>query len=150
MDAKLLTISLFQTLIHLSSKYKKKYCYPSQEKILELLRKYHGIGISRRSLNRWLRHLENQGYFRRQRRITPDGEGSYRYKSTLYILGHKMFRMVKVFMKIVYVGPYWKDLEKKRRRDPGEEEPPRRQSDEEFKAGLEGFKAAVKGGRLPV
>jgi predicted AAA+ superfamily ATPase len=146
MDAKLLTISLFQTFIHLSSKYKKKYCYPSQEKILELLGKYHNIDISRRSLNRWLLYLENQGYFKRVRRITPDGEGSFKYKSTLYVLGNKMFRMAKAFMKIVYVGPYWKDLEKKRRGDPGDEEPARRQSDDEFKAGLAGFKAAVKGG----
>lgn len=46
----------------------KLYCFPSQEKILELLRKRYSVDMSRRSLNRHLGALARDFYIQRVRR----------------------------------------------------------------------------------
>jgi hypothetical protein len=144
-NTKILTISLFQTLIHLSRKYGKKYCYPSQDKIVELLKKYHKVELSRRSLNRWLRYLEDEGYFERKRRITMGDDGRFHFKSTIYIIKGKMFRLAYKFSSLFEHMPFWKnagDDVAGRRKDL---DPKNRLSREEFLAGMKTVKAAIAG-----
>ncbi len=79
--------SLFGVAVH----YDKKYCYPSQGKLLQLLRDYHGVDISRRTLNRDLLDLVSDGYIKRLRRIRRIPSGSIQFTSTLYKFTAKAF-----------------------------------------------------------
>jgi hypothetical protein len=65
-------------------KYGKKYCYPSQAKIEQLLGKFHDFEISNRTLNRDLFVLESEGYINRLRRTKPIRGRGKQFTSTLY------------------------------------------------------------------
>ncbi len=76
--------AILSTLFGVSLKYGKKYCYPSQGKIEQLLFDHHDIDISNRTLNRDLLTLVNEGYISRLRR-TKNIEGKKKtFTSTLY------------------------------------------------------------------
>jgi len=66
--------------------FNKGYCYPSQEHIIRLARKYHKVEMSRRTLNRILKKLEFDGVIERVRRHTHKADGSLWLRSTLYKL----------------------------------------------------------------
>jgi hypothetical protein len=83
---------LLQVLISLSRGKKRVWCYPSQDKLVSLLARYHGIRISRRTLNRWLRYLESSGFIRRIRRHRRGEDGRPRFFSTVYVTLRKAFR----------------------------------------------------------
>ena len=93
------SLLLLHALYAIAAKYGKSYCYPSQEKILELLKTHYDISISRRTLNRWLAFLEGEGYIFRTRRHTQGTDGGVSFKSTLYRFGKKALRLLK---KIAY------------------------------------------------
>lgn len=112
MNVKILTPSICQTLIYLSSRNGKSYCFPSQAKLLELLEKYYQVVVSRRTLNRCLKYMEDMGYFQRRRRITKSIDGRYHFKSTLYMIKKKIFKMAIQFSALIKNGPYWKDISK--------------------------------------
>jgi len=76
--------AILSCLFGVSLKYGKKYCYPSQGKIEELLSKYHHVGISNRTLNRDLLALVNEKYIERFRRTKKVGRGKKEFTSTLY------------------------------------------------------------------
>ena len=76
--------AILSTLFGVSLKYGKKYCYPSQGKIEQLLFNYHDFDISNRTLNRDLLTLVNQGYLSRLRRTKKVGRGKREFTSTLY------------------------------------------------------------------
>lgn len=78
----------------IAQKYKKGYSYPSQEHILRLLARFYGIAISRRTLNRWLRVIEDCQYIQRVRRIRKLKNGQLRFNSTLYKLKRKAYVML--------------------------------------------------------
>lgn len=59
----------------------RKYCFPSQETILQKLRDYHGVEIKRRTLCYWLKRLEAMKLIFRQRRLTRA-----RFMSTAYYI----------------------------------------------------------------
>ena len=80
-----------ETLSSICSKYGKAYCYPSQMTILRLTSEYHGVEISRRTLNRVLRWLEDHGYFKRTRRHRAGPDGRILFGTTLYELKKKLF-----------------------------------------------------------
>ena len=94
-------LSIAQTLIALSSKKSLRYCYPSQETLLLLLRKYHQVEISRRTLNRHLKIMEDLGLIERRRRITKGPHGRPLFNSTLYILRKRIFKIAAGFMKAI-------------------------------------------------
>jgi len=73
----------------LSERYGKKYCYPSQVKLLELLGKRLGINMSIATVNRHLRVSEDNGYLRRIRRIRRDEVLGTVFQSTIYIVKRK-------------------------------------------------------------
>lgn len=59
---------IVDTLRGIQNKYGKNYCFPSQETILKLLRRNQQTIISRRTLNRHLRALDDMGVIQRIRR----------------------------------------------------------------------------------
>jgi hypothetical protein len=93
------SLQLLHALYAIAAKYGKSYCYPSQKKLLELLKTHYDISISRRTLNRWLAFLEGEGYIFRTRRHTQGTDGGISFKSTLYRFGKKALRLLK---KIAY------------------------------------------------
>lgn len=84
--------AVMMTLFGVSKTYGKAYCYPSQKKLLELLGRYHDFGISRRTLNRDLRFLEDDGYIKRVRRHLRLRDGGILFSSTLYKFTRKAFK----------------------------------------------------------
>ena len=62
------------------------YCFPTQEHIRQLVKKYHRVEMSRRTLNRVLKRLEGDGWIKRVRRHTKKPDGSLWLRSTLYKL----------------------------------------------------------------
>jgi hypothetical protein len=93
------SLQLLHALYAIAAKYGKSYCFPSQEKILELLKVHYDISISRRTLNRWLAFLEGEGYIFRTRRHSRGKDGQIHFQSTLYRFGKKALRLLK---KIAY------------------------------------------------
>ena len=83
-----------KVLLAIAKKYEKAYCYPSQKHILRLLRKHQFIKISIRTLNRYLKEMEEEGYFSRVRRLRCGEGGKIVFCSTLYKLGGKLFNWV--------------------------------------------------------
>lgn len=83
--------AILMTLVGVAKCHNKAYCWVSQNKILELLEKYHSWNISRRTLNRRLRELENEGYFVRIRRHIKADDGHIVFRSTLYKFCGKLF-----------------------------------------------------------
>ncbi len=88
MDAATKAMSLLTLLNGLSNFHKKKYCYPSQKKILALLADRQDIKISIATLNRRLLSTETAGYIRRIRRIRRDPKKGIIFQSTVYVIKH--------------------------------------------------------------
>jgi len=91
--------AILLTLGELSRRSGKGYCYPSQETVLKLCKRFYGVSRSRRSLNRHLKHLEQSNYFRRVRRHKRAGDGSLLLRSSLYILKGKLYRYLGLFLR---------------------------------------------------
>lgn len=87
--------AILMTLIGVAKTHNKAYCWISQNRQLELLSKYHSWNISRRTLNRRLRELEDGGYIVRIRRHIRDAQGGLRFNSTLYKFTAKLFIWLK-------------------------------------------------------
>lgn len=83
--------SIAETLVNVARIHRKKYCWPSQIKILNLLEKYQSLEISRRTLNRDLKWLEDNGYISRLRRIRMSPDRKLIFCSTLYKFKGKLF-----------------------------------------------------------
>lgn len=84
--------AIVSCLFGVAMRYGKKYCYPSQAKLQQLLSEYHGFDISNRTLNRDLLGLEKSRWFtrvRRTRRMTGCGK---RFTSTLYKFRVKAYK----------------------------------------------------------
>lgn len=64
--------------------WRKNYCYPSQMRIVQELREKCSVRKSRRTLNRWLRKLEDRQIIRRTRRLKHHPIKGLMFKSTLY------------------------------------------------------------------
>lgn len=63
--------ALLDILQGIQKKYgKRNYCFPSQNTLMRLLKDCHRTIISKRTLNRWLRKMEDQGLIWRKRRLT--------------------------------------------------------------------------------
>ena len=86
----------------LMQKWSKHYCYPSQEKIVDLLKRRFHIVVSRRHINNVLALLDRQGYITRQRRITKNDDGNYSFGSTLYFLKSKGIRKLRHLGYVCY------------------------------------------------
>ncbi|MBW2672667.1 MAG: hypothetical protein JRD89_04515 [Deltaproteobacteria bacterium] len=78
----------------LMRKFRKQYLYLSQEKMLELLGKYHGYRIKRRMLNYRLADLEAQGLIRRVQRNNRQVDGRIEPMTSLIFLTRKAHRLI--------------------------------------------------------
>lgn len=87
-------VAIIRTLAGVGLAHEKAYCFPSQETILGLLGQYHEVDMSRRTLNRHLAVLEDQGYFERVRRHGKGKDGQIRFASTLYKFKGKLFKFM--------------------------------------------------------
>jgi hypothetical protein len=83
--------AILMTLIGVAKCKNKPYCFVSQNRQLELLSKYHSWNISRSTLNRRLKELEDEGYFIRIRRHKAGEDGTILFASTLYKFKAKIF-----------------------------------------------------------
>lgn len=94
---------ILETLAGLAGHHGRTWCYPSQEKLLELLKRFTGRTMSRRHLCRHLKALERDGYLRRIRRHKRARNGSLWLRSTCYVLGGRWLcraaRLVKAVLK---------------------------------------------------
>lgn len=103
---------IMQIIAGLSNFYGRNHCIPTQGKILELLRRYTGRVMSRRTLNRHLRALEDSGYVRRIRRHAVDKKQArgwvmrstcyipmWRYACRLRDDARRIAKMLKISMK---------------------------------------------------
>jgi hypothetical protein len=64
-------------------KYGKDYTFPAQDTLLALLKRYHSVNISRRTLNYWLKYLTDMGLLKRIKRCQKVGR---KFMSTMYQL----------------------------------------------------------------
>lgn len=81
-------------LLKVQRKYGKDYCWPSQKKILELLEIRQGLKKSRATLNRWLARAQEEKYLLRRRRIKRDRIYGMVFKSSLYKISIKGYRLL--------------------------------------------------------
>ncbi|HUU41408.1 MAG TPA: hypothetical protein VMW42_10750 [Desulfatiglandales bacterium] len=82
------------TLLKIQRKYGKDYSWPSQKKMLELLEKCQGLKKSRATLNRWLAQAQGEKYFLRRRRIKRHPVHGLVFKSSLYKITIKGYRLL--------------------------------------------------------
>lgn len=82
-------VPLLTLLFGLSTHHKKRYCFPTQKKIIELLLKRLKLKMSIATLNRWLRVVEDEKYVRRVRRIRRDEKLGMVFQSTLYVITYR-------------------------------------------------------------
>jgi DNA-binding Lrp family transcriptional regulator len=87
--------AILMTLLGVAKTHGKAYCWISQNRQLALLSKYHSWNISRRTLNRRLKELVEEGYIIRIRRHIRDSNGGLRFNSTLYKFTSKVFIWLK-------------------------------------------------------
>jgi len=84
--------AIMSSLFGVCLKHGKKYCYPSQGKLQQLLSEYHGFEISNRTLNRDLLELVEDRFIRRFRRTRKISGCGKRFTSTLYKFRVKAYK----------------------------------------------------------
>lgn len=94
-------VCIVNTLLDLAAKYGKKYCYPSQIKLCELLKTIHGITMCRRSLNVRLKKLVALGCIKRIRRHCRGSSGQLELHSTAYYIMNGLLKSMKKLQKVV-------------------------------------------------
>lgn len=91
--------AILMTIKSIGDKRGKHYSWPAQKRLLELLKLCYGIVISRRTLCRDLRWLEDNDFINRLRRHFKNSCGILVLRSTLYFLKRKAY---KVFDSLWY------------------------------------------------
>jgi len=89
-------------LFSIQEQYGKTYSYPSQEKILLLLKTFYGITICRRTLNYHLRELEGSDFISRKRRIKRLPDGTLSLATSLYFLCKSAYAHLKRLSRFVF------------------------------------------------
>lgn len=88
-------LRVMETLMGLASYHRKTYCFPTQAKLCELVKRITGRTMSRRTLNRHLAGLERQGFVRRTRRHQAHRTHGFVMRSTLYRIGARYLARVR-------------------------------------------------------
>lgn len=87
--------AIVTTIMKIGKKHGKKYSFPAQKKILELIGSYHGYEISERTLRRDLRDLEENRFIETlHRKMVVPGHGRI-FTSNLYKLKRKVFMWLR-------------------------------------------------------
>lgn len=83
--------------------FKAHYVYPSQETFLKWLCNQGGLDVSRRTLNRYLRNLQNRQIIGRIRRVRRDPLKGLKFATTLYSISwlglYKLVRLGVITFK---------------------------------------------------
>lgn len=82
-------------LMQLAGHYRKHYCHPTQAKLIELMRRFTGLVLSRRQLNRHLNALQDMGYLHRMRRHEHHRHRGFVMRSTLYRIGGRFLSQLR-------------------------------------------------------
>lgn len=98
---------IVEVLAGLAAHTYKSWCFPSQEKIVELLKRFTGRVMSRRTLNRHLAGLERDGQIRRKRRHIRDKRLGMVLRSTLYTIGGRFMGRIG---RIVDAAGRWRRM----------------------------------------
>ena len=98
---------LCETLAGLAAHHWRTWCYPSQEKLRELLQRFTGRRMSRRTLNRHLAGLERDGHIRRIRRHVRDKRLGLILRSTVYVIAGRYLARVQ---RLVAAAARWAKL----------------------------------------
>jgi len=88
--------------------YKKGYCYPSQDKILERLKNRFHYHIERRQLNYVLRFLVDSGQIERTKRHYEKPGVGMMFRSTLYKIEKKGWKLLGWIKRISQGLPFRK------------------------------------------
>ena len=99
MSYQILEISIIQTLVGSMNTHKQNYLYMSQARLLELLKKYHDLTPSRRTLNTYLKNMERKAWIARTRRIGRNPDGTIKPLATMYHLGPGAFQYLRSMAK---------------------------------------------------
>jgi len=139
-------------LVKIQRKYNKDYSFPGQEKIIELIHLRQGIRKSRATINRWLRVAEDNKFLIRRRRIKKHHLYGMIFKSTLYKITIKGYRLLQAFgvdvSKEIAKYQRWleeinPDIKAKRLRKESAAEKSKRRPPEVIKKILNGFGKAL-------
>lgn len=82
---------LVSVIAGLMDHFGKGYCFPSQQKIREMMKR-KGRPMSVRASVRHLNALERDGWIKRKRRHTHDPQRGWTFRSTLYTLTRRALR----------------------------------------------------------
>ena len=83
---------LVHLLFGLASSHGKLWCYPSQDKLCQLVGRFHGRRMSRRTANRHLGGLVRDGWLKRLRRHRREPGRGMVLHSTLYTFTRRTLR----------------------------------------------------------
>lgn len=86
--------AVLYTLLAVAKCHKKPYCYPSQGYICKLVKDFYKIDISRRTLNRILKKMEQSRLIERIRRHREGSDGKILFSTTLYKFKGKAFNFL--------------------------------------------------------
>lgn len=96
---------VLQSLAWLSSRKATRYCFPSQEALVEILTRVYGVSRCRRTLNYHLEYLEDKGFIKRIRRISKCLDGRPAFASTIYSLKKRGLAFLgKILQRISQAG----------------------------------------------
>jgi hypothetical protein len=84
-----------RTLVGIAKTHNKFYCFCSRETLCLLLKKYHHLNVSQRTMSRRIKELHDQGYIIRVRRNWEEVNGSKKFNCNLYYLQKKLFLWLK-------------------------------------------------------
>lgn len=79
--------------------FKKRYCYPSQERILKVLKSRYGYEITRGHLCKIMNFLERSGQIIRIQRHKRSADGSLEMHSTLYKFRKLAWKLLNHFRR---------------------------------------------------
>ncbi len=83
-------------LLHgLGKSFGKDYCYPSQKKILQLIKIRYSCERCRRTLNYWLAAFTEDGLLKRVQRHRNDGTLGMIFQSTMYFISLKGYKFLR-------------------------------------------------------
>ncbi len=91
--------SIIQTFFYICKQSRRGYVRISQERILEILRRYYNVTISRRTLNYHLRELEDGAFISRTRRHRRGDNGQILFHTSL---NHLRSRGLKYLAKLAH------------------------------------------------
>lgn len=91
--------ALVLTMVGYSQYFGKSYIFPSQDQLRRQAEARWGEPMAKRTVNRYLKGLAEEGYFERVNRCHFINENNKKFKTTLYKLSGKIFSQVKSLEK---------------------------------------------------